>query len=434
MDTGRAYPVSGRVILHVDMNAFFASVHEAEEPEKYRGKPLAVAGSVEERRGIIVTSSYAARAKGVRTGMRVRDALRLCPGLIVLEPDFELYRRYSRRFRAIAESYTPLVESMSIDECFMDITGSKAFGTPLDIAKSLMHRIRTELSLPCSVGIAPNKLLAKMASDMKKPNGLTVLRLRDVERVLWPKPCGELFGIGKQTAAKLAAMGIRTIGQLAMADEERLARRFGEYGRWMKRAACGIDPSPVVPGREPNKSIGHSVTLPRDYTDSGDIARVFLNLADQVCRRLRRQGMVARTVQIAIRDPRMKTITRARTLDVPTDDALDVHREAVRLFADNWPAGKPVRLLGVSVTGLEPRDRAALQLDLFDHIRRQTREKLNETVDRLRDKFGENAVLTAGMLLDDPSAFIRDRKRRGTSLQKDDPEGPGRPDQRDRNP
>jgi len=426
VDVGKAYPVSGRVILHVDMNAFYASVHEAEEPDKYRGRPLAVAGSEKQRRGIIVTSSYAARAKGVRTGMRVREALRLCPGLIVLEPDFELYRRYSRRFLAIAESYTPLVEAVSIDECFMDITGSKAFGTPLDIARSLMRRIRTELALPCSVGIAPNKLLAKMASDMKKPNGLTVLRLRDVSRVLWPRPCGDLFGVGRQTAAKLAAMGIRTIGELAAADESLLAARFGEYGRWMKRAACGIDHSPVVPGREPNKSIGHSVTLPRDYADAGEIAQVFLNLADQVCRRLRRQRMVARTVQIAIRDPSMKTITRSRTLDVPTDDALDVHREAVRLFADNWPAGKPVRLVGISLSGLEPRDRAALQLDLFDYIRRQAREKLNETVDRLRDKYGENAVLTAGMLVDDPSAFIRDRKRRGTSLQKD---GPNRPDE-----
>jgi DNA polymerase-4 len=419
METGGAYPVSGRVILHVDMNAFYASVHEAEEPEKYRGKPLAVAGSVELRRGIIVTSSYAARARGVKTGMQVRKALKLCPDLILLEPDFELYRMYSRRFLAIAESYTPLVEATSIDECYMDITGSKSLGTPLDIARSLMQRIRTELTLPCSVGIAPNKLLAKMASDMKKPNGLTVLRLRDVERVLWPKPCGELFGIGKQTSAKLAAMGIRTIGQLATADEELLVRKFGVYGRWMKQAARGIDPSPVNPEREANKSIGHSTTLPRDYTDRGEIGKVFLNLADQVCRRLRRQKLIAHTVQIAIRDPDMKTITRSRTLEVPTDDMLDVHREAVRLFADNWPEGKPVRLLGISLSGLTEKERAPLQLDLFEYERRPVRDKLNETLDRLRDKYGENAVVTAGMLGDDPSVLLRDRRRRGTSLQMD---------------
>lgn len=419
VETKDAYPAKGRVILHVDMNAFYASVHEAEEPHKYKGKPLAIAGSVELRRGIIVTSSYAARARGVRTGMQVRQALRLCPELIVREPDFELYRQYSRRFLAIAESYTPLVEATSIDECYMDITGSKALGTPLVIARDLMRRIRAELALPCSVGVAPNKLLAKMASDMKKPNGLTVLRLRDVPRVLWPKPCGELFGVGKQTSAKLAALGIHTIGQLAAADEALLARKFGVYGRWMKQAASGADPSPVQPGREPNKSIGHSTTLPRDYTDAGEIAAVFLNLADQTCRRLRRQKLVAHTVQITIRDPRMKTITRARTLEAPTDDAFDVHREAVALFGANWPPGKPVRLLGISLSGLVPKEGAAVQLDLFDYDRRPARDKLNETVDRLRDKYGENAVLTAGMLGDDPSARIRDRRRRGTSLQLD---------------
>src|SRR5690606_8627085 len=201
------------------------------------------------------------------TGMRVRDALRLCPGLIVLEPDFELYRRYSRRFRAIAESYTPLVESMSIDECFMDITGSKAFGTPLDIAKSLMHRIRTELSLPCSIGIAPNKLLAKMASDMKKPNGLTVLRKRDVPRLLWDKPCSYLYGIGNRTAEKLSKLNITTIGQLANADETFLIREFGVNGTWLKLASNGIDESPVLEEREPSKSIGHTTTLPYDVSE-----------------------------------------------------------------------------------------------------------------------------------------------------------------------
>lgn len=419
MDAGSAYPAKGKVILHVDMNAFYASVHEAEEPDKYRGKQLAVAGSVEKRRGIIVTSSYAARARGVRTGMQVQQALRLCPELIVLEPDFDLYRLYSNRFLSIAESYTPLVEAVSIDECYMDITGSKFFGTPIDIATDLMRRIREELSLPCSVGIAPNKLLAKMASDMKKPNGMTVLRLRDVPRVLWPKPCSELFGIGGRTAEKLAGLGIRTIGQLARADEKLLADKFGVYGHWMKQAACGIDHSPVHPGREANKSIGHSTTLPRDYTDESEIAKVFLNLADQVCRRLRRQKLVAHTIQITIRDPGMKTITRSHTLEVPTDHAPDVYREACRLFGGNWPAGKPVRLLGVSLSGLVPRDGAVLQQDLFDFEKQPVRDKLNETVDRLRDKYGENAIVTAGMLGDDPSAQIRDRKRRGTSLQMD---------------
>lgn len=192
------YPVKGRVIIHLDMNAFYCSVHEAEEPEKYKNRPTAVSGSVEQRKGIIVTCSYPARSKGIKTGMTVRQALQLCPELILIKPDFNLYRKYSQGFMAIARQFTPIVEAVSIDECYMDITGSKMFGSPLEIAASLQKRITSEWSLPCSIGLAPNKLLAKMASDMKKPNGLTVLRIRDVKTVLWDKSCDTLFGIGKK--------------------------------------------------------------------------------------------------------------------------------------------------------------------------------------------------------------------------------------------
>ena len=409
----------GRVIFHIDMNAFYCSVHAAEEPHKYKGKPLAVAGSVELRRGIVVTSSYEARRYGVRTGMRVREALKLCPELIVIEPDFDLYRAYSMRFLRIAESYSPLVEAVSIDECYVDMTGSRMFGEPLSVAGQIQRRIREELSLPCSIGIGPNKLLAKMASDMKKPNGITVLRIRDVPRVLWPKPCGELFGIGKSTAGKLERLGIRTLGQLASADEAMLRKHFGVYGAWLKQAAGGIDHDPVRPEREKNKSIGHTTTLPRDFTDIGEIRRVFLNLSDQVCRRLRRQGLVAGTVQITIRDPSMRTITRSQTLETAVERADEVYPVACRLFEEHWPEGRPVRLLGVTLQNLKDSREAAVQLDLFDYEKQPARQRLTETVDRLRDKYGENAVLTAGMLGDDPSALIRDRKRRGTSLQMD---------------
>ena len=416
---GKGGPTGDRAILHIDMNAFYCSVHEAVEPEKYKGKPLAVGGSVELRKGIIVTSSYAARARGVRTGMLVKDALRLCPELIVLEPDFELYRDFSRRFIQIAYSYSPLVETMSIDECFVDVTGSGQFGTPLEIAVKIQKRIREELGLPCSIGVAPNKLLAKMASDMKKPNGITVLCEKDVPALLWGKPCSQLYGIGRRTADKLAKkFNIRTIGELARADEMMLIREFGAVGSWMKRAANGIDRSPVNPVRERNKSIGHTTTLPRDFTAREDISRVFLNLSDQVARRMRKQQLVASTVQITIRDPDMKTITRAETIPVPTEHADDIHRIACKLFFEHWPPGKPVRLLGVTLQNLQPRE-GAIQLDLFEHERQSKKEKLNRTMDRIRDKYGENAILTLGMIGDDPSALIRDTKRRGTSLQMD---------------
>lgn len=418
-DTTDYYPARGRVILHVDMNAFYCSVHEAEEPDRYRNRPTAVAGSVELRKGVIVTCSYTARKMGVSTGMTVSQGLKKCPELIVIQPDFHLYRKYSRAFMDIAYEYTPLLQAVSIDECYLDITGSKQFGTPLEIAHEIQQRIRQELGLPCSIGIAPNKLLAKMASDMKKPNGVTVLRIRDVPKLLWDKPCSDLFGIGRKTAEKLKTMRIYTIGQLAAADERKLIERFGVSGSWMKRAANGLDDSPVSDEREKNKSIGHTTTLPRDISRMEEVQRVLLNVADQVARRLRRQNLMAQTIQITIRTPDMKTITRSQSLDTVTEQAEDIYREACELYRRHWSEDKPVRLLGITLQNLVPKEESALQLDLFDYEQQPKKESLTRTMDMLRDKFGEDAVLTAGMLTDDPSALIRNHRIRGTSLQTD---------------
>ncbi|MBU5671447.1 DNA polymerase IV [Paenibacillus brevis] len=419
------YPSRGRVVLHIDMNAFYCSVHEADEPEKYKGIPTAVAGSVELRKGVIVTCSYAARRLGVSTGMTVSQGLKKCPKLVVIQPDFHLYRKYSRAFMDIAYSYSPLLQAVSIDECYLDITGSRQFGTPLDIAREIQTRIREELGLPCSIGIAPNKLLAKMASDMKKPNGLTVLRIRDVPEILWNRPCQEMFGIGRKTAEKLKTLRIHTIGQLAAADEDMLVQRFGIAGSWMKQAANGLDDSPVKDDREKNKSVGHTTTLPKDLTDIQDIHRVFLNLADQVTRRLRRQVMMAQTVQITIRTPDMRTITRSKSLETVTDRMDEVYREACDLYHKHWKSERPVRLLGITLQNLVDKEESALQLDLFDYSEQPKKEALTKTMDLLRDKFGESAVLTAGMLTEDPSALIRNHKIRGTSLQRDFLKEPG---------
>lgn len=418
-DIDAYYPVNGRVILHVDMNAFYCSVHAAEEPDKYRDKPTAVAGSIELRKGIIVTCSYAARRRGISTGMHVNRALKLCPELVIIQPDFDLYRKYSTAFMKIAYGYTPLMQATSIDECYLDITGSRQFGTPEQIAEEIQRRIDEELGLPCSVGIAPNKLLAKMASDMKKPRGISVLRIRDVPRVLWDKPCGELFGIGGKTAEKLRKLGIYTIGQLAKTEEETLTKAFGVVGVWMKQAANGIDHSPVLEEREQNKSIGHTTTLPNDIQAREDVNRVLLNISDQVARRLRRKELVAGGVQITIRTPDMKTITRSRTLATPTEDAGEIYEEARRLYAEHWSWDKPVRLLGVTLQHLTPKNESAIQLDLFEYEKQPKKEMLTKTMDMLRNKFGENAVVTAGMLGDDPSVLLRNHKLRGTSLQMD---------------
>jgi DNA polymerase-4 len=414
-----AYPLNGRVILHIDMNAFYCSVHEAVEPELYKGKPTAVAGSVELRKGIIVTCSYAARAREIKTGMLVSQALKLCPELLLIRPNFDLYRQFSMRFMKIAYNFSPLVEAMSIDECYIDITGSKQFGTPLEIASLLQERIRNELLLPCSIGIAPNKLLAKMASDMKKPNGISVLRKRDVPRLLWDKPCNYMYGIGNKTGDKLKRMNIQTLGQLAKAEDGLLLQRFGIMGAVLKRSANGEDSSEVHSEREQSKSIGHTTTLPTNFTDKNEIYRVFLNLADQVGRRLRKQNMLTQTIQITIRDPDMRTITRAAKLTTPTENREDIYGMACKLFNEQWPTGNPVRLLGITLQNLLVKEESAIQLDMFDYKKQPVKEKLNQTLDALRDKFGEDAILTAGMLNDDPSSLIRNHKARGTSLQMD---------------
>lgn len=413
------YPTRGRVILHIDMNAFYCSVHEAEEPAKYKGKPTAVAGSVELRKGVIVTCSYTARKRGVSTGMTVSEGLKKCPDLMMIAPNFHLYRKYSRAFMDIAYSYTPLLQAMSIDECFLDITGSKQFGTPPEIAAEIQKRVADELNLPCSIGIAPNKLLAKMASDMKKPSGITVLRLRDVPNLLWHLPCRELFGIGRKTADKLAKMSIYTIGQLAATDENLLVERFGINGVWMKRAANGMDDSPVMEEKEKNKSIGHTTTLPQNISAIDDIRRVMLNVADQVARRLRRQNLMAGTVQITVRTPEMVTYTRSQTLANVTEMTNDIYKEACKLYDRHFGDNKPVRLLGITVQNLVPKEDTAVQLDLFDYEKQPQKELLLQTMDKLRDKFGEDAIMTAGMLGDDPSTLIRNYKVRGTSLQRD---------------
>lgn len=418
-DVDQYYPTKGRVILHVDMNAFYCSVHEAEDPDQYKGKATAVAGSVELRRGIIVTCSYAARRQGISTGMQVQKALRICPSLILIKPNFHLYRKYSNAFMQIAYSYTPLLEAVSIDECYLDITGSRQFGTPLEIAEAIQRRIMEELGLPCSIGIAPNKLLAKIASDLKKPSGITVLRLRDVPNVLWKKPCNDMFGIGGKTAEKLRRLGIYSIGQLAAAEESMLVEHFGVMGSWLKRAGNGIDHGEVNPEREQSKSIGHTTTLPRDVVGLAEARPILLNLSDQVARRLRKQGLVAAGVQLTIRTPEMKTITRSRQLEVPTESADDIYKAVCDQFAKHWTGDKPIRLLGVTLQGLTSKEDSAIQLDLFDYERQPKKESLTKAMDMLRNKFGENAVLTAGMLSDSHSARLRNHKERGTSLQKD---------------
>ena len=446
-----------RQVLHVDMNAFYCACHAASEPQKYKGRPTAVAGSVVERHGILVTASYEARAKGVRATMTVREALRMCPELKLIAPDFHLYRAYSRRVFSIVGHYTPLIEISSIDECFADVTGCSQFGSASDIAQKIQREILNSLDLPCSIGVSANKFLAKMASDLKKPNGITQLYPEDVAERLWPLPIEQMYGVGKSTAEKLHQLGLSTIGDLAHARESLLTRALGTRGIQLLAHARGEDNTPVQEVPEDVKSIGHSVTLPRDAKAVEEMQIVMMNLADQIGRRLRRRQRAGRTISITLRDAAMKTWTRATTLRAPTDLSEIIYREAMQLLTREHRKGLRLRLLGITVSHLCPVDdlmaltggadvssgatdqKQPIQLSLFDapSASAMTSErssctpmaeppmdearlrKLTKVTDELRNRYGEDIVVRGRMLVPHQTNSIRDGRRRGTSLQKD---------------
>lgn len=408
------YPKNGRVILHVDMNSFYASVEMACDPS-LKGKPLAVAGNVEERRGIIVTSNYEARKFGVKTTMPLWEAKKLCPQLIVKPPNFERYRAASLGMFEILRQYTELVEPVSIDEGYMDITESFEFGSPIEIAETIQTRVMEQLDLPCSIGIAPNKFLAKMASDMKKPMGITILRKRDIRSVLWPLNTNEMHGVGKKTAEKLTTIGIHTIGELANANEIQLKTLLGINGIRIKERANGIDPRLVDPESVSEfKSIGNSTTLPRDVSNQQELFHVLESLAETVSVRLKRKSVLASTLGITIRYRDRHTITRSKKLLNPINHKEELAADAKQLFLKNW-SGNPVRLLGITGSDLVEQDQAFKQLDLFSYETDAKKEPLLKTLSNLRDKYGKNIIESAGTHHLDPSHNVGT----GTSFNKD---------------
>lgn len=412
------YPKDGRVIFHVDMNSFYASVEIAYDPS-LKGKPVAIAGSAKERRGIIVTSSYEARAKGVRTTMPIWEAKKLCPKLIVMEPNFDRYRKASLQIFHILREYTPLVEPVSIDEGYIDISDCYQLGAPLSIAETIQKRLLNELNLPCSVGIAPNKFLAKMASDMKKPLGITILRKREIESVLWPLEVVEMHGIGKKTAEKLNKIGIKTIGDLANADVKKLKTRLGINGGKISERANGIDDRRVDPDSIYDfKSIGNSTTLPADTLNLDRLKLILTNLADSVARRMSRKEVCAETVQITIRYSDRKTVTRSQTVLNPIDSQGEIYQLALVIFLKHWN-GDPIRLLGITAQQLIDKKQVFKQLDLFNYQKDLKQHKLTKIVNDLRDRFGENALLKGSQLSSKVEDRLTDKKKRGTSLEKD---------------
>lgn len=390
----------GRHILHIDINAMYSSCHQAVEPDKYAGRAVAVAGDPKKRRGIILTASYEARKYGVKTAMTVWQALNLCPQLILIPPDYELYREYNRRILELFYCYTPLVEPFSIDEAWLDVGGSLSlFGNPRKIAETIQGKMKEEVGLPCSIGIGDSKLLSKMASGMRKPLGITELYQRDVPGMLWPLPVGQLFGVGKKLRQRMELLGIRTIGDLAHFDRELLQDNFGVVGLRLWEGARGVDSSPVDPNSVAIvKSIGNSVTLPKDLVSLEQIRPVLFALADRVGRRVRKRKMVGTIISLTIRYQDRATVHRSYKLRVGTDLTQTIYETGIGLFRQHRIEGMPVRLLGLTLSGLLPLEPDTYQLNLFEEEKNDQRQRLNQMVDKIRDKFGETAVVWGRML------------------------------------
>jgi DNA polymerase IV len=387
-------------ILHVDMDAFYASIEIRDDPS-LAGRPVAVGGTAE-KRGVIAAASYAARTFGVRSAMSTARAQALCPGLVLIPPHFDKYTRESRRIMQVFQRYTPLVEPLSLDEAYLDVAGcERLFGSADSIGMRIKHEILRETGLVASIGVAPTKFLAKLASDMDKPDGFRVIHAEEVPTLLAPLPVGRIHGIGERTAKRLERLGYRTIGDLAARSRDELERELGSLGGWVHELARGIDPRRVTP-RRPEKSHGMERTFESDIASREELRRHLMEFCEEVAYDLRHRGLRGRTITLKARFANFETITRSRTLDFATHLGPRIYAVARELL-ERVPE-QSLRLLGVQVSGLEDV-RAPLQQTLFGDAdalavpeRDQKLERVAAGLDKLRDKYGAAAVRPASTL------------------------------------
>ena len=378
-----------RQILHVDMDAFYASVEEREDPS-LKGKPVVVSGAPDGR-GVVSAANYVARRYGVGSAMPAARAKRLCPHAIFIPPRHSLYAEVSRQINAVFKRYTPLVEPLALDEAFLDVTASgKLFGLGLDIARRIKAEIADETSLIASVGVAPNKFLAKLASDLDKPDGLVWVRSGEEQRFLDPLPVKRIWGVGRHSAETLERMGIATIGDLRRVSPEHLAQVFGKHGEHISRLARGLDERPVVP-EHAARSISHETTFAEDVKDADEMRAWLVELAEQVASRARRHELQGRTVQIKVRFHDFRTVTRAITLEHATHSSRELRKAVDILFRERLGlTPEPVRLLGVGLSGFN--DDGAQQADLFADEEQVRDTTLDDVLDRARTRFGRTAL------------------------------------------
>lgn len=399
-----------RVVFHIDVNSAFLSwtaawrVNILGESFDLRTVPSVIAGDKKSRHSIILAKSVPAKKYGIQTGEPLGKAMEKCPGLVVAEPDYELYVQASRRLIALLHEYSPNVEQFSIDEAWVDMTGTAGlYGPPVMAANRLRARIRQELGFTVNIGISSNKLLAKMAGDFEKPDKTHTLFPAEIPAKLWPLPARELFMVGRMTEKKLRQMGITTIGQLAAADPAFLRRRLGKQGEIVWQFANGRDAGIVRPQAEPNKGYGNSFTTPRDVTDRDYAHQVLLSLCETVGMRMRRDGQAGACISVQIRSSSFDDCSRQSQLASATNVTTELYQNACHVFDALWDGKTPLRQLGVQMTRLSVS--GCRQCCLFDSGDYARMEKLDTAVDAIREKYGEDAIVRATFLSGDTKSM-----------------------------
>ncbi len=389
-----------RVILHSDCNGFYASVECLHNP-KIRSKPVAVSGNAENRHGIILAKNEIAKKYGIKTGEAIWQAKKKCPELLTVPPHFDLYKRFSKMARRIYSDYTDRIEPFGLDEAWLDVTHNTQ-KSGIEIAREINKRVKQELGITVSIGLSFNKIFAKFGSDYKKPDAITVISRDNYKSIVWNSPAEDLLYVGRATKKKLNDIGIYTIGDIANSDTKLLRLHLGKWGDLIYGFANGYDSSPVAHMDENSevKSIGNSTTTPRDMKTYDDVKIVMYILCDSVCRRMREQGFMARTVGISVRDNELNIFTRQCTLDDYSNLTKEITAAALSLFKKSYKMQKPLRSIGVSVTDFV-HDNIPHQMSILRSEERLLQnERLDKTIDTLKKRFG-NYVLRPAVLLCD---------------------------------
>lgn len=393
-----------RVYFHIDVNSAFLSWEAVDRLEKgdestvdIRNIPSAIGGDVAKRHGIVLAKSIPAKKYGIVTGESISEALKKCPSLFIAPPNHKLYQKYSEAFIKILEDYSPDIEQFSVDEAFIDVTGTRRlFGEPVALAHTIKDRIRDELGFTVNIGISDVKLLAKMASDFKKPDMIHTLYFEEIEQKMWPLPVEDLFYVGKSTKDKLYTMGIRTIGELANTDKKILVANLKSHGELIWNIANGIDISNLHSKTDKNKGYGNSTTVAVDITESESARIVLLSLCETVAKRLRADKVKGELITVTIKDNNFQSYSHQKQIDYATNSTSDIFEYAMEIFNEMWE-GTPIRLLGVSAGKLQTPDQA-VQLSLFDDDIHIKREACDVAIDKIREKFGKDAIKRATYL------------------------------------